>query len=185
MDSSTPPLLATRPLEAVIRALEAAIATEYGLRKGFDTALAGRCFLACATLSRWAAENGGSADLVFGQLLAGDPDGYAVHITRHAWLVLGDWLFDPTIVQAERPLQFGRALANLGPVLCVPVPPGQDARRDECRFIEPAGKLQLLYQPERRPAQLVRYRSVPDLQPTRSRRLIRAINATLDTADGG
>lgn len=181
MDTSTPPLLAGRQLEPVIRALEAAIAAEYGVRKGFDTALAGRCFLACATLSRWAAENGGLADLVFGQLLAGDPDGYAVHITRHAWLVLDDWLLDPTIVQAERP-QFGRTLANLGPVLCVPVPSGQDGRRDVCRFVDPGGRLQLVYQPELRPSQLARYRSVPDLQPTRSRRLIRAINATLDAS---
>lgn len=173
-----PPLIAGRPLEPVIRALEAAIAAEYGMRKGFDTALAGRCFLACATLSRWAAENGGRADLVFGQLFAGDPDAFGVHITRHAWLVLDDWLLDPTIVQAERP-QFGRALANLGPVLCVPVPHGQDATREPSRFVDPAGALQLIYQPERRPSQLAAYRSIPDLQPTRTRRLIRAIEESL------
>ncbi len=180
----TPPLIAGYRLEPVIRALDAAIAAEYGIRTGFDTALAGRCFLACATLSRWAAERGGEADLVFGQLFAGDPAGYGVHITRHAWLLLGGWLLDPTIVQAERP-QFGRSLANLGPVLCLPVPGGLNATREPCRFVDPGSALQLLYQPELRSAQLVRYRSIPDLQPARSRRLIRAIEHALSSSPSG
>lgn len=175
---ATPPLIAGHRLEPVIRALEAAIAAEYGVRKGFDTALAGRCFLACATLSRWAASRGGQADLVFGQLFAGDPAKLGVHITRHAWLVLDGWLLDPTIVQAERP-HFGRTLANLGPVLCVPVPPGHDATRDLCRFVDPASPLQLAYQPERKPERLARYQSIPDLQAARSTRLIRAIEQVL------
>lgn len=177
----TPPLIAGRPLEYVITHLEAAIAAQYGVRSGFHTALAGRCFLACATLARWADENGGRADLVCGQMFAGNPDNadaYGVHITMHAWLVIDGWLVDPTIVQAERE-QFGGPLANLGPILCVPVPTGRDATRDRCRFVDPKRDLELVFEPERRPERLARYRSLPDMQPYRSRRLIRALQSTL------
>ena len=177
-----PPLIAGRSLEQVIRHLDTAIGHQYGVRTGFQTALAGRCFLACATLSRWASENGGRADLVCGQLFAGNPDNpdaYGVHVTMHAWLVVEDWLVDPTIAQVERE-QFGRPLANLGPILCVPIPEGRVAMRDLCRFRDAERDLELLYQPEHRPGRLARYRSLPDMQPYRSRRLIRALSHGLD-----
>jgi hypothetical protein len=179
--STAPPTLGGRSLQALVTHLEAAIADQYGLHAGAHSALTGRCFLACATLSRWAQEQGERADIVCGQLVVGDPsnpNAHAVHVTKHAWLVLDRWLVDPTIVQVERE-HFGGPLANLGPILCVPLPPGHRASRDTCRFVDPARPVEMLYQPERRPERLAIYRAMPDRQPRRVRGLIRALNSAL------